>query len=162
MSHFDSTEFETDDLRPIIMQAKVEQEMLAHARDGLRTALAWQTEGDTFTRKLSSVRFAARSYHAHLERVLSLEEYDGYMDVVVAEHPNWSEKVESLRSEHKSFRESWDDLLTKLDRLQPTNSDGFREIIGSIRELLKSFRSHNDRETKLIQDALNTDFGFGD
>ena len=152
----------TDEYRPIIMQSAVEHEMLSQARKGLQTALAWQTEGDTFTRKLSSVRFAARSYHEHFERVLSQEEYDGYMDVVTSEHPNWTEKVERLREEHKTFRESWDDLLTKLDRLKPTDQDGFQGLIAGIRELLERFEKHNSAEVSLIQEALNTDMGIGD
>ena len=48
-----------EEVNPILNQSRVEQEMLANAKDGLLAALEWQTAGDTFTRKLSSLRFAA-------------------------------------------------------------------------------------------------------
>lgn len=162
MSVKDKSEIGGDELRPIMKQAQVEQSMLENARYGLIASLDWKTKGETFARKLSTVRFAVRNYHQHLERVLSLEEYDGYMDVVINQCPNWSERVTELRDEHDEFRRRWDDLMTKLDRMMPTDADGLAELAATIRKAMDDFEKHNSKETSLIQEALNTDVGIGD
>ena len=62
----------------IAQQTVVEDGILKLLVEGLRSALAWKVTND-FSRKLSSVRFITQSFQRHLERLMALEEYDGYM-----------------------------------------------------------------------------------
>lgn len=153
---------ERNELRPILNQSRVESQMLSLAQQGLTAALDWQTEGGTFTRKLSTLRFAAQTYQDHLERVLALEEHDGYMDVVLEECPHYDGKVNALRQEHDDFRQSLSGIVAKLDRLLPTDLNGLEEIRKEIQNLLAKIRSHSERETSLLQDSVLTDFGAAD
>ena len=46
---------------------------------------------------MSTLRFITQSLQRHLERVLALEEYDGYMDLVLHESPRLSNTVAALK-----------------------------------------------------------------
>src|SRR5450631_3017505 len=88
----------------LAQQTLVEQNMLLLIIEGLRTTLAWEVQGDDFTRKLSTLRFISVSFQRHLERVLALEEYDGYMDLVLHASPQSGNNVDTLRQEHDHLR----------------------------------------------------------
>ena len=151
-----------DIVNPILNQARVEQDMLANAKDGLSTALEWQTEGETFTRKLSSLRFAAQNYQSHLERSMAIEEHDGYMDYILEESPQYSKRITSLRKEHDEFRATMSEIMTKLERLAPTDHVGLQVIRQDVHALLRNYEAHNRREASLIQEAVLTDCGAAD
>ncbi len=152
----------TDQLKPILTQTKVEHQMLGNAKEGLLATLNWQTEGDTFARKLSSLRFAARTYQEHLERVLALEEHDGYMDIVVESCPHFSRQITQLRKEHEETRVSWDMMMTQLERLMANDHAGLQNLGAGILDALRKYDDHCRQETALIQEALLRDYGCGD
>ena len=151
-----------EELRPILNQTRVEHDMLAHARDALASTLDWQTVGETFTRKLSSLRFAVKAYHEHLERVLAIEECDGYIDFICEESPWLTERVNQLRAEHDDFRAEINEIATKLDRLLPTDHAALNAMSRRIQVLLEAFTNHSERELALLQTAMNDDIGAAD
>src|SRR5260370_35079482 len=71
----------------LAQQTLVENGMLMLIREGLRNTLAWSVQDAGIPRKLSTLRFITQSFQRHLERVLALEEHDGYMDLVLHESP---------------------------------------------------------------------------
>ena len=152
----------SEELRSILNQTRVEHEMLAYARDALVGALEWQTVGDTFTRKLSTLRFALKTYHEHLERVLAIEECDGYMLFVCDESPWLTERVDKLRAEHDEFRDEIKEVATQLERLMPTDHESLRLVTEQIRGLLCELSAHSERELALLQTAMNDDIGAAD
>lgn len=152
----------TDELRPIFNQTRVEHEMLARAQEALIVALNWETEGSTFTRKLSSVRFAAHTFQQHLERVIAIEEHDGYMNFVTEECPRLTEAVTRLNGEHCDFRNDMNSIMTSLERLLPTDHAGLASVRAEINGLLRRLADHSRREIELILSALNDDLGTGD
>ena len=152
----------SDLIRPILRQTEVEQQMLRNAKDGLLATLNWETTGDTFCRKLSSLRFAARTYRDHLERALANEEHDGYMEFAIELCPQFSEKIQRLRSEHNGLRDKLEVLITRLERLMPNDHAGLQQWRKGMLGLLQSYDEHSHRETCLIQDAFSIDFGGGD
>jgi len=88
----------------ITQQTEVESKMFGLLMEGLRSTLAWKVQGADFSRKLSTLRFMAQSFQRHLERLFSLEEYDGYMDLVTKTSPRLSRTVDALKLEHDQFR----------------------------------------------------------
>src|SRR5947207_15996801 len=88
----------------LAQQTLVEHGLLLLLMEGLRNTLAWKVPGTDFARKLSTLRFITQSFQRHLERVLALEEYDGYMDLVLKESPQLGNVVDGLRQEHDQFR----------------------------------------------------------
>src|SRR5262249_62335028 len=92
----------------VAQQMQVEHGLLQHLIQGLRATAAWPVPGPDASRKLSTLRFVAGSFQRHLERLLALEEYDGYMGLVRATSPRLGRTADALRVEHEHFRsEAW-------------------------------------------------------
>src|SRR5215831_1572861 len=92
------------DRQDIAEQIRFEQELLRHVMEGLRLSTTWQVRGPDASRKLSSLRFVTSSFQRHLERLLALEEDDGFLDREVAGAPHLGRAEAALRAEHDGFR----------------------------------------------------------
>jgi uncharacterized membrane protein YccC len=140
-------------------QAMVEHAMLKHICNALRVTLDWKVEGDDFSRHLSSLRFVAQSLQRHLDRMMALEECEGYMDEVVEICPRLAEKVGALKQDHERFRQALSRILSRLDHLSPTDLAAFTESCGAMRDLLEKLDEHSATETVVIQEAYLQDEG---
>ncbi|HVX13501.1 MAG TPA: hemerythrin domain-containing protein [Pirellulales bacterium] len=143
----------------IAQQAAIEHEMLKHIASALRATMQWKLAGDDVSRKLGSLRFISQSFQRHLEHVMALEEYDGYMNVVTESYPEYTERTKKLRAEHDHFRETLGRLNYRLERLAPSDVGAFEESCGRLGTLLEEINDHNQRETALIQEAFLEDVG---
>ena len=90
--------------KDIKIQAEIEREMLSHIENGLRTVLAWHTEGVDYSRKLSTLRFIAQSFERHLDRVQSLDEHDGFIPMVLDNKPHLKPHIEDLKTRRNEER----------------------------------------------------------
>ncbi|HEX7447748.1 MAG TPA: hemerythrin domain-containing protein [Pirellulales bacterium] len=142
----------------IAQQAAIEHEMLKHIAAALRATMQMKS-GDDFSRKLSGLRFICQSFQRHLEHVMALEEFDGYMNVVTESYPQWSERTVKLRTEHDRFRDVLGGLNYRLERTTPDNPEAFQRLCRELGELLEQINDHNQRETALIQEAFLYDVG---
>ncbi len=145
--------------RDIAQQTLVEHETLKHITGSLRTILSWHAEQTGAARKLSSLRFVVQSFQRHLERLMALEEYDGYMSAVVQAKPRLSAEVQDLREEHGSFRTTLNRLVGRFEQLSPTEQSCFDAACEDLATLLQSVDAHSSREVHLLQDALLQDEG---
>ncbi|MCA9211980.1 MAG: hypothetical protein KDB27_02860 [Planctomycetales bacterium] len=151
-----------DGLQPIYNQTCVEHTMINHAQDALITAMEWQTSGNTFTRKLSSIRFAWHILALHLDRIFAIEECDGYMTFVSERSPHQTEKILQLELEHDEFRDEMKSISATLERLLPTDHNALQTVVQRIKAMLQRFTNHSRHEIALIQAALNDDLGGSD
>ena len=78
------------DHKAISEQLLIEHELLTHLDSALRTILQWTSHKQDLPRKLSSLRFMTQAFQRHLEWLMTLEEHDGYMEVVVESRPTLS------------------------------------------------------------------------
>jgi hypothetical protein len=147
------------DRQEVARQTQVEQEMLRHIMDGLRTTAGWQVPGPDASRKLSTLRFVAQSFQRHLEHLLALEEYDGYMDMVLACAPWLGRATDALRAEHEGLRREARRLVQRLERLPATDPGALDKVCGALLVLLDKIEGHNDKEVALIQEAFKRDEG---
>src|SRR5262245_65104040 len=111
------------DRQDIAEQTRVEQELLRHVMEGLRLSTTWQVPGTDASRKLSTLRFVAGSFQRHLERLLALEEYDGYMGLVRATSPRLGRAADALRVEHEHFRSEARRVAQGLERLPGSDQE---------------------------------------
>ncbi|HQU47084.1 MAG TPA: hemerythrin domain-containing protein [Pirellulales bacterium] len=146
-------------LDEIAQQAAIEHEMLKHIASALRATMQWKLSGDDVSRKLGSLRFISQSFQRHLEHVMTLEEYDGYMNVVTESYPELTERTEKLRLDHDRFRDAIGRLNYRLERVSPADVAAFEETCTALNELLEEINDHNQRETALIQEAFCDDVG---
>jgi hypothetical protein len=147
------------DRQDITEQTKVEQELLRHLMEGLRRSTTWQVQGPDASRKLSTVRFVTASFQRHLERLLALEEYDGFMDKVLACAPHLGRATKALRTEHDSFRSETSRVVQQLERLQADDLDALEKLGGELLALLDRIEGHNRKEMALLLEAFGRDEG---
>ena len=137
----------------------VESEALGHVTRALEVAIAWAVEGDDFSRKLSSVRFATELFQRHQERLFALEELDGYMEVVCQLMPELTHQVDDLKREHEQFRAAVRKLVLRLDRASPTDRANFDAICKHLRDVIQRILEHSQRENELVFESINRDAG---
>lgn len=142
------------DHKIIPQQVLLENEILASVTDAMRAAIGWKYPGEDLSRKLSSLRFVAASFRAHLERLLDLEEHEGYMDVINRSYPRLRPELDRLRLEHVEFRSSLANILPRLEQLSGDDHQGFTAICDELLQLLHRLEEHSTRETNLIEQAL--------
>jgi hypothetical protein len=140
--------------KAVSQQVLAEHEILMHVTNALRTVLDWKDHDYDLSRKLASLRFATQSYERHLERLMSLEEQDGYMEVIGHARPELRGQVEALHDEHVELRTSLGELVHRLETLPPTDHAGYASATNELAALLKRVEVHGNRETALLERAL--------
>ena len=143
----------------IAQQISIENGMLKHITEALRLAVGWQIHEADLSRKLSTVRFISQSLQRHLEHLMALEEYDGYMDLVLATSPHLSRTVEGLRQEHEQLRAAICQIVLRLEGLAAGDPAAFARVCDDFRGLLQKVEEHNRREGILWQEAFKRDGG---
>jgi hemerythrin-like domain-containing protein len=140
-------------------QALIEHRLLRHLVDGLRATLEWQAAGDDFARKLSTLRFVSQSFQRHLERLLALEEYDGYLDDVAATTPQLARMVDALRRDHDQLRQATRRAVYRLEQVSSLDEAEFAGICDDLADLLDRVEAHSSKEVRLLQEAFHRDIG---
>jgi hypothetical protein len=153
------TEGELMNHEDVARQTQVEQELLGHIMQVVRISAGWPVPGPDASRKLSTLRFVAQSFQRHLEHLLTLEEYDGYMDLVRTLAPRLGRTTDVLKTEHDVFRGETRHLVQRLERLPASDIAGLDRICTDMLGLLNRVEEHNAKETALIQDAMAQDEG---
>jgi hypothetical protein len=143
----------------IARQTVIENHILRLLIEGLRSALAWKLATDDFSRKLSSVRFITQSFQRHLERLMALEEYDGYMVRLEKKAPQLTRAVSDLKQENETFRTEIRRILHGLEHLSSTDRATFANLCDELLNLLKDLEEHCKKETDLYHEAFEQDAG---
>jgi hypothetical protein len=143
----------------VTQQCLLEHRTLGHIKAALRLALDWQVGLPGLPRKVATVRFTAQSFRRHLERLMQLEEKDGYMVIVGQMKPNLVEKAQHLRDEHDVFRTSLSRILPQIEKVGDDNADRVAAICDELYSLLAGVDVHDARETALLQEVMLQDDG---
>ena len=139
--------------------AWMEHQILDHVKQALRVTLGWQVPAVGLSRKLSSVQFTLKSFQRHLERLMDIEEEDGYMVVVSETKPHLSFRIEQLEHDHDEFRRKIKHLLPEVDALSEYEGEAFDRKCEEIYALLDTIDRHDMEEIELIQETLLFDEG---
>jgi len=139
--------------------ARMEHQILHHVKQALRVTLEWKVPSVGLPRKLSSVQFTLQSFQRHLERLMNLEEQDGYMSWVAEMKPNMVLRVEQLEKDHAKFRHVMRDLLPVVEALNEYQDEEFENICDEISSFLEQIDRHDTEEVDLLQEALLMDEG---
>jgi len=143
----------------LVQQTMVEQNMLLLLVEGLRNTLAWEVQGGDIARKLSTLRFITQSFQRHLERVLAIEEDDGYMGLASQSSLWLGHGIHSLKMEHQQFRREAARIVHRFETVGPDDGDSFARICDELIGLLDRLQAHDDREGQLMQEAFARDEG---
>ena len=139
--------------------ACLEHEILNHVKQALRVTLGWKVPAEGVSRKLSSVQFTLKSFQRHLERLMNIEEQDGYLSFVGEIKPNMHFRVDRLEHDHGRFRRVMDNLLPKVDTLCEYDDKEITTVCAEIYDLLERVDHHDKEEIALLQDSMWCDEG---
>jgi len=139
--------------------AWMEHQILDHVKKALRVTLDWQVPAVGLSRKLSSVQFTLQSFQRHLERLMDIEEQDGYMVLVVETKPHLSVRVERLEHDHDEFRREIRYLLPEVEALSGYSNEEIEAVCEEISALLEHVDRHDMEEIELLQETLLFDEG---
>jgi hypothetical protein len=145
--------------RDIAQQTLVEQRLLTNITHAIRTTITWEPRGDDTSGKLRSIRFITASLERHLDHLMDLEEFDGYMSAAQESSPNLTEKITALKCEHEVFRDQVHRLVARLDRVQPHDRTELEKVCVDIGDLLGRIDEHSRKEADLLQEAFLRDEG---
>ena len=143
----------------VAQQMQVEHGLLQHLIQGLREVAAWPVPGPDASRKLSTLRFVAGSFQRHLERLLALEEGDGYLGLVRAASPRLVRAADALRAEHERFRAEARRVVQRLELLAGTDPAALGPVCADLLTLLGQVEVHSEREMALVHEAFGQDEG---
>lgn len=85
----------------------------------------------------------------------SAEEKGGYFDTLVAERPQFSQRVARLLDEHDEMRRTTVGLTAAARSLPP------HQLAARLAELIATFEAHERAEVRLLQDFFSSDEGAG-
>jgi hypothetical protein len=155
----EDSQMQTIDTSAQANAACLEHEILNHVKQALRVTLGWKVPPEGVSRKLSSVQFTLKSFQRHLERLMNIEEQDGYMSFVEEVKPNMHFRVDNLAHDHHRFRQALDGLLPKVDSLSDYSNDKIEAVCEEIYDLLEKVDHHDKEEIALLQDSMWLDEG---
>jgi len=139
--------------------ARMEHQILDHVKQALRVTLSWKVPSAGLSRKVSSVRFTFQSFQRHIERLMDLEEQDGYMRAVAETKPNMFSRVERLERDHENFRNALHVLQPEVESVSEYQIVEFEEVCGDILALLEKIDQHDLEEIELLQETMLMDEG---
>ncbi len=137
----------------------IEHQMLEHIKNALRVTINWRAPSVSSGRKLSSVRFAMRSFQRHLLRVVKIEEEGGYLFGLSDSKPNSQHQIERLQDDHRRFRNFANELMETLDDMADWESDELNDVCTQIATLLEDVDRHDAEEVQLLQEMILHDEG---
>lgn len=143
----------------LVEQTKVESDALEHVTRALEIMLRWTVASEGFARKLSSVRFFTELYQRHLERLLALEEVDGYMESVAKIKPELANRVACLKQEHEPFRSALRETVLRLDMALPTEPADFDRTCAQLQTTITNVLDHLHRERETLVESIERDTG---
>ena len=143
----------------VAKQTRIETDLLKILIEGLRSTLAWEVKDGSFSRKLATLRFITHSFQRHMEHLMALEEYDGYMDIVLETKPNLEKAVNSLKQDHDEFRKELGRILHQVDFVAPPDQVKFTKICNDLKTLLLKLEVHTKKEADIFQEAFEQEEG---
>lgn len=143
----------------LAQQIRIESGLKNSLVEGLRVILGGTIQGHDFSRKLSTMVFVSKCLRRHLERLMNLEEKDGYMVVVLEIKPNLSKVVDHLWQEHCRFRYVAKRIVRRFEQMSPTDQDAFDRTCDELTDFLQNLDRHSRKEAKLIQETFEQEEG---
>jgi hemerythrin-like domain-containing protein len=101
-------------------------------------------------------------FTAHVRRMMSIEEEDGYLLPVVEVRPSLSKQVEMLRREHDELRELTDDLSKRVKSLKADHNLLLRDTCTRLQIYMGHVQRHEEHENHMVLYTLTQDIGGKD
>ncbi len=143
----------------IAMQIEVELALLMNIEQAFRIALDWKTHGGGNIRKLSTLRFVARTFERHLARLRVLSEHGGYMHLVADMKPHLAGAVQVLKRLRDDLQDHLEQLIVRLEHVSPAETAPFQALCQDLAHYLEELTDHGQKEMELLQECFAQEEG---
>jgi hypothetical protein len=140
--------------REIAEQAQVELRILLGIEQSVRIALQWMTRERGNSHKLSTLRFAARSFERHLTRTRVLVDHGGYLHSITDANPHLASKVGAIWDEREELQANFDRILLRLEYVSPDDAAAVNKVCAELEYYLDQLQTHGQKEMELFQHAF--------
>ncbi len=108
---------------------------------------------------LEGLRVAFDRVHAHIERCIQMKEKDGYLRIIVREHPMLTRQVEAVQSEHAQVLRLGDGIRNDLATARPEDRLLVNDLCARVQRFMAIVAQHEQRENMIVLFACNQDIG---
>jgi hypothetical protein len=143
----------------VIQSTLLENEMVKYLVEGLWTTLAWKANENEIGRKLATLRFIAHCFQRHMDRLMTLEECDGYMEHVLTRSPKLEKTVAALKQDREYFRKETTRIVQDLDQCSPSEKVTLTRVSDDLIVLLTNLDRHNGKEADALEEAFEREEG---
>lgn len=154
MKYLKPTAFNIAEAQEIAKQAEVELAILLGLEQSLRIVLQWMTRDRGNSHKLSTLRFAARSFERQLSRTRALADYGGYLHLATDFAPQLANDVHSLSNRRDELQVGFEKIVLRLEYVSPDDAAGFAKVCEELENYLADVRAHSEKELALLQCAF--------
>jgi len=159
MQHREPTAYNAAESQEIVRQADVELAILLGIEQSLRIALQWMTRDRGNSHKLSTLRFAARSFERHLTRTRVLADHGGYMHSITDANPHLASKVRALRDVRGELQANFERIILRLEYVSPDDAAAFGKVCAELEYYLEQLKTHGQKERELLQHSFTQEQG---
>lgn len=147
------------DWKEIARQLEVELGILLAIERSLRLALQWMTRDRGNFHKLSTLRFAARSFERHLVRTRVLADHGGYRQLIGDKSPHLTNQVSKLRDQCEKLQAEFEEIILQLEYVSPDDKASFDRICDSLGSYLDNLEAIGQEEMDLLQQSFIQELG---
>lgn len=140
--------------RELADQLEVELALLLQLEQSLRLVLQWMTRARGNSRKLATLRWAARMFERQLARTRALADHGGYLPLVGEVAPLLAPEVRQLCERREALQAGFEKLVLALEYLSPDDSAGLGRVCAELDAYLSDLRLHGQQEAELLQRAF--------
>jgi len=145
--------------REIAEQAEVELRILLGIEQSLRIALQWMTRERGNHHKLSTLRFAARSFERHLTRTRVLADHGGYMHSITDANPHLAREVTAGWDAREGLQANLERIILQLEYVSPDDATAVQKACAELECYLDQLKIHGQKERELLQHSFTQEEG---
>ena len=162
MKYIEPTAYNVAESQEIAKQMEVELALLLSIEQSFRIALQWMTRDRGNTRKLSTLRFVARSFERQLTRTRVLADHGGYMHLITDTKPHLASEVKALRNAREELQADFERIILRLEYVSPDDAVAFGMVCAELECYLEQLKTHGQTERELLQhSSLQEEGGEG-
>ena len=154
MKYLEPTAYNIAEAQEIAKQMEVELALLLNIEQSFQTVLQWMTRDRGNSRKLSTLRFVARSFERQLTRTRVLADHGGYMHLITDAKPRLASEVKALRNARQELQANFERIILRLEYVSPDDAAAFGEVCAELERYLEDLRAHSQEEMELVQHFL--------
>ena len=159
MKYLEPTPDNISESKEIAAQMEVELALLLSIEQAFRNALQWMTRDRGNNRKLSTLRFVARSFERQLTRSRMIADHGGYLKLVTETKPQLAGEVKALKIARAELQTDFERLVIRLEYVSPDDATSFGKICDEFSDYLEKLKAEGWKEMELLQRSFNQDEG---